>query len=222
MLQERKVGLREAEHAVHGWPMSVAHQRVSNGSDLAVEPVDELRPIAAIDHQLCLAKQRGRDGNPALVVLGVDDVNAGRRDDEVVNVAATAGHAAVVQQDDAFGGPAPQRLGDRDLSMLAAPESELMLRFALQGQEQAPNVRMCRSRALLTITASAFVLAAGAGARRSRVWTREHRRCRPGRGTHAVQARDGAGLGVPPCSSADRQLCGAHGAAVGPAQGERA
>jgi hypothetical protein len=69
------------------------------------------------------------------VVLGVDDVDAGRRDDEVVDVAATAGHAAVVQHDDAVGGPAPQRLGDRDLSVLAAPEGELMLRFAPQRQE---------------------------------------------------------------------------------------
>jgi hypothetical protein len=73
----------------------------------------------------------------------------------------TAGHAAVVQQDDAVGRPATQPLGDRDLSVLAAPESELMLRFALEGQEQAPNVRMCRSRALLTIMASAFAAAVG-------------------------------------------------------------
>jgi len=69
--------------------------------DLLCEAVDQRAAVAAVDHQLCVAKQRWAHRELAVVALGVDDPDGRRRDGDVVDIRACPGDASVVQHDDA-------------------------------------------------------------------------------------------------------------------------
>jgi hypothetical protein len=82
-------------------------------------------------------------GDLSLLGFGVDNIDAGGADGEVVGVRAAAGNAAVVQQDGgSVGGAALQRLGDRFLAELASPPRELVLRVGLQREAKAGRAWM--------------------------------------------------------------------------------
>jgi hypothetical protein len=99
--QERKIGLGEAQGAAdRDLVTAVAIQCVSDRGDLALQAIDELGAVAAADEQLGRSKPRRLDLDLARPVFGVDYVDAGRRDGNVIDVAAPARHPPAVQRDE--------------------------------------------------------------------------------------------------------------------------
>ena len=77
-----------------------------------------------------MPEQRRTDGDLASDVLGVDDVDAGGRDRDVVDVRAAAGDPAVVQKvGGAVAGAALERFGDCFFPLATAVPSALVLRL---------------------------------------------------------------------------------------------
>src|SRR5262249_54466590 len=58
---------------------------------------DQFRLVPSADHELFLAGSKPLNVDLALVALGVYDVDARRRDSNVVDVGSTPGHTAIVQ-----------------------------------------------------------------------------------------------------------------------------
>ena len=85
----------------------------------------------------------------ALPVFGVDDPHAGRRDRDVVDVAAAARHPAIVQRDDSVGvGASRERVGDGPFRERALLKRRFMLRGATESEDQAPDTRVGAPRAV--------------------------------------------------------------------------
>lgn len=84
-----EVGLREAQSASNS-DVVVAEivERGADGGNLSLEPVDELRAIAAADEQPRLSHPGGADLDLARPAFGVDDPDASRCDREVIDVSA--------------------------------------------------------------------------------------------------------------------------------------
>ena len=99
---QRPVGVDEAEDA---GDRNVVTDDGADEVDLLEDAVDELGAIATTDEQLLRAGTEKTaldlERRTTAVALGVDDVDAGRRDGDVVDVRAGAGDAAVVEDADA-------------------------------------------------------------------------------------------------------------------------
>jgi len=79
--------------------MAARRERSAHGMYLPVETVDQLRAIAAADHQLCRSEQWVCNTHLPFDVLCVDDKHTAWSDREVIDVPVPAGHAAIMQKD---------------------------------------------------------------------------------------------------------------------------
>jgi hypothetical protein len=143
----------------------------------------------------------------------------------VIDVAAAAGHPAVVQQHRrAARRPRLEGLGHGGLAPSAAEECLLVLRLVPEREQQPTDVRMGLARSLLAVVLASGVLPQGAGARDAAVdrllsCRRGSRGCASGR-DEAAEAGDRAGLGVPVGAGSRGELGGTMRAAVGSSQRE--
>ena len=128
----------------------------ANRRHLTVEPVDESAAIASLDESFA-APNSGRETRTLpRDVLGVDDVHAGRRDREMIDVAAAAWHATVVEDDRAaLRGPALERPRDRLLADRPAEERSLVSGRASDSEQQPADVRMSAADARFAVVPSA-------------------------------------------------------------------
>ena len=201
--QKGKVGLGEAQGAAdRDLVMHVAIQGVPDRGDLALQAIDELGAVTAADEQLGRTKPWRLDLDLALPVFGVDHVDAGRGDGDVIDVAAPARHPPVVQSDDrAAGRSLGQRVRNRTFGDGALVKRAFMLRRVTHGEQQPADVRMGISRASLTVVLAPLVLAFQARTRLPGL-QRVAGNSRVGRGGHvggpAPDASHGAGALVPP------------------------
>jgi hypothetical protein len=120
---QRPVGLDEAEDA---GDRNVVTDDGTHEADLLKDAVDELGAIPATEEQLLGARTEEAtldlERRTAPVALRVDDVDAGRRDSDVVDVGAGAGDAAVVEYSECVGGELVELLASRSSPM--APVSQ--------------------------------------------------------------------------------------------------
>ncbi len=160
--EQRQLGAREAEDANEGGDV-FSGKGGRDGGDLAVEAVDELGAISPGDEELRLAEQRRTDGDLAGGVLGVDDVDAGGRDRDVVDVRAAAEDPAVVEKDGgALAGAALERFGDYFFPLAAAVPGALVLRLVAEGEDDAAEARVLGPDPRLAVGLATVVLAGGA------------------------------------------------------------
>jgi len=100
----------------------------ADGRDLPIETVDQLRVIPTGDRQLRSSEQTPLDPDGSGVSFGVDDVHAGWRDCDVIDVPAAERHPSVVEDDGrALGCPLVEGLADSDLAELPSSERPLVL-----------------------------------------------------------------------------------------------
>jgi hypothetical protein len=116
------------------------------------------------DGQLRLAQQRLGDGDLALVALRVDDPHARRGDGDVVDVRATAGNAAVVQDDDTVVEVLGEQLRNVFLAAGARGPDLLVRRVVAERQHQTTEAWVLFAHALLAVHAPPLVLATRARA----------------------------------------------------------
>lgn len=225
--EQRQVGVGEAEHALDRDVAAFdSRERRAHGGDLAVERIDEMGAVTPLDEQLLLAEHWPRDADLAVDRLRVDHEHATRRDGEVIDVAIATGHAPVVQDDHgSLGGSPLERASDRFLAARAERPCRLVLRRAIDCQQQTADERMALADTGLAIAAAPSILAPGAGAgpatgerleRRSGL--RERVSVAGRSGAEAVQAGDGALYLVPVGARSGPDRAAAHSAAIRPLQ----
>ena len=91
-------------------------------------------------------------------VLGVDDEDSGRRDGEVIDVAAAPRHAAIVKQDRRPAlDPLLQGFSDGRLACGAPTESGLVLRLPAHGEQGIADDRVRCARPRLALDLAALV-----------------------------------------------------------------
>jgi hypothetical protein len=100
-----------------------------------------------------------------LVLLGVDDENTCRTDDDVVDVGSRARYAPVVQDSHDWTCQAVETPAECLLPVRADGPGFCALRFIGQREHQTAKARVLGADALFAVYASTLELAAGGGAR---------------------------------------------------------
>lgn len=162
--EQRQVRAGEAKHAIDGRDV-LAREGGRDGGDLSVEAVDELGAIAPGDEELRLPEQGRLDYDLADDVLGVDHVDTGGCDGDVIDVRSAPRDPAVVQQyGSAVGGTALEGFGDRFFSLAAAVPGALVLWLVAEREDDAAEARVLGADPCLAVRSAAVVLAGGARA----------------------------------------------------------
>src|SRR5690606_33891665 len=136
---------------------------------LLVDALDQAGAVARADEELLHARSEqpalDAKGRPALVALGVNDVNPRGPDGDVVDVRPCPGDAAVVEEADTLlreiGQPRAQQL----LSACAAGPGGRALRLVGKREDEATKPRVRFADPSLALRGPTFVLASRGGAR---------------------------------------------------------
>jgi hypothetical protein len=129
-----------------------------NDLDLSLHRRCKLGAVLPVDEQAEVATQPSASFDPTRVVLRIDDPDAGRRDDDVIDVRARPGDPAVVQRQDPTRVQAVEQRADVTLAASPLLPRTDRLRFAAESQSNPSGAGMPRQHGVFAPLTTAFAL----------------------------------------------------------------